>query len=54
MNLLKFIVFLFLDGYFLYALFAFGDEMGGYITLFLIAIAFFTWELIRSIKEWFE
>lgn len=52
--MLKILTWLLLDSFFLYGLISFYDEMGGYIVLFVAAIAFFTWELIRSIKQLFE
>ena len=45
---------LLLDGFFLFGLLSFGDELGGYIILFIAAIAFFTWELICAFKEWIK
>lgn len=50
--MMKILFWLLLDGFFTWALIAFGDEAGGYIFIILAAIVFFTWELIRSIKEW--
>ena len=52
--MLKILTWLLLDSFFLYGLISFYDEMGGYIVLCVAAIAFFTWELIRSIKQLFE
>lgn len=58
-----------LDGFFLYALGLLWDEIGGlynlffvalwnegggYIFLILAAIAFFTWELFRSVLDLFK
>lgn len=53
-DMLKVLYWLLLDGFFLYGLVAFGDELGGYIILFLAAIAFFTWELISAFKQWLK
>ena len=50
--MLRVLYWLLLDGFFIYALVSFGDEMGKYIILCLAAIAFFTWELINAIKNW--
>ncbi len=52
--MLKTLYWLLFDLFFLYALISYYDEMGGYIILFIAAIAFFTWELVRSIKRLFE
>ena len=37
------------DAFFVYVLYALGDELGGYVYLVLAFIAFFTYELIRTI-----
>lgn len=50
----KIIFWLLFDGFFIFSLVKFGDEAGGYIVLFLAAIAFFTWELIHSTKDYVE
>ena len=49
--MLRVLYWLLLDSAFVYILVAFGSEAGGYIILILAAIAFFTWELIHSIKN---
>jgi hypothetical protein len=52
--MLKTLYWLLLDLVFIYMLIAFFGEWGGYIVLVIAAIAFFTWELICSIKQLFE
>jgi hypothetical protein len=49
--MLKVLFWLLLDGFFGYALFAFWGELGGYVLLLIPTVAFFTWELINSIKN---
>lgn len=50
--MLRILYFLLLDGFFIYALIAFGSEMRWYIIIHILAVVFFTWELIRSIRNW--
>ena len=47
----KIFFWLLLDAFFGYALFAFWNELDGYAILLIVAVAFFTWELILSIKR---
>lgn len=47
--MVKILYFAFLDGFFIYALIKFFNEMGNYIYLCLAFIAFFSWELIWNI-----
>lgn len=49
--MLKVILWLIADIFFIYCLIAFYSELGGYIILLLAIIAFFTWDLIRTIKH---
>lgn len=43
-----------LDVLFVYALIAFGDEMGGYIILCLLLIALMTYAVIHTFKKWLK
>lgn len=52
--MLRIIISLLWDAFLIYVLIKFGSELGGYIFLILGFIAFFTWELIRTIKYFFE
>ena len=49
----KIFYFLLFDCAFIFSLIKFGDELGGFIVLFIGAIVFFSWELIRAIKDYF-
>ena len=53
-EMFKILCWLLLDGFFLFGLLSFGDEMRGEIILFIAAIAFFTWELICAFKQWLK
>ena len=48
----KILYFLLFDVVFIWALVGSWGEIGGYAILILAAVAFFTWELFRSIKSW--
>ena len=39
------------DLFFGYAVLSWADEMGGYIILVLLIMAFFTYELVKALKE---
>lgn len=52
--MIRFLVILLLDIIFISGLAMYGDELGGYIVLFLLFIAFFTYELYRYIRNFFE
>lgn len=49
--MLKVLFWLLLDAFFIYALALYWGELGGYIFLYIVPIAFFTWELINSIRN---
>jgi hypothetical protein len=49
--MLKVLYWLLLDGFFLYATISFWGELRGFKFLLLAVVAFFTWELIKSIKN---
>ena len=49
--MLKVLFWLLWEAVFVYILVAWGRESGGYIFLFIACIIFFTWELIKSIKD---
>ena len=50
----RFLMILLFDIIFIASLFMYGNEMGGYIVLVLLFIAFFTYELYRYIRNFFE
>ena len=52
--MLKILIWLLFDSFFIFALVKFHSELGGYFFLILAAVAFFTWELVRSIKQLLE
>ena len=43
--------FLLFDAFFIFAIAAYWSELGGYIFLLLAFVAFFTWQLIQSLKQ---
>ena len=48
--MLKILLWLVMDGFFIYTLLTLGSEMGWYIILPIAFIIFFTWDIIRSIR----
>ena len=48
--MLRLLIFLSLDAFFIYALIKVWSELGGYIFLMLGIVAYLTWEVIRTIK----
>lgn len=52
--MLKILYWLLFDGFFIYALLSFHDELGGYLYLLLAFIAFFTWELVAAVRNWIK
>ena len=51
--MLKILIWALCDAFFIFATIKFAGELGGYIFLLLAIVAFFTWELISSIKFYY-
>lgn len=52
--MLRLLLFLILDGFFIYVLATAWNELGGYLYLILGIVAWLTWEVIRTIKYGLE